>query len=525
MPKVLISDRFSPAAVQAFKHRGIEVDVRPGLSADELMAIIADYDGLAVRSGTKVTAALLAAAPRLRVIGRAGVSTDNIDVAAATDRGVVVMNSPFGNSVTTAEHAIALMFALARHIPAANLSTHQGLWEKDRFVGVDLTGKTLGVVGAGAVGAVVAARAPALGMRVVVFDPYLSVPRARNLCVEKVDLPTLLARSDVISLHATLTSATRHMISAETIALMKDGVRIINCARGGLINEDDLRQAILSGKVAGAALDVFQVEPARDNPLFGLEQVICTPHLGASDTEAQESQALQLAEEMSDYLLSGVVTNAVNRVPLSAEDALKLGPYIKLAEQLGSFAGQMTENPILKVELEYEGHVAGLNIKPLTAIALASLLRPMLDSVNAVNATVVAKARGIAVSEVTTNGAWNYNTLIRLTVTTEARTRAVAGTLFGGDKPRVVEIKGIPIEAELGPHMLYVTNQDKPGFIGALGSLLGSHGVNIATFNLGRDEPGGDAILLAQVDQPLTEDILERIRALPQVVQAKSLHF
>ncbi|MCA1909003.1 MAG: phosphoglycerate dehydrogenase [Magnetospirillum sp.] len=525
MPKVLISDRFSQAAQQAFTHHGIQVDVRPGLSADELKAVIGDYDGLAVRSGTKVTAELLDCAPKLKVIGRAGIGTDNIDLAAATDRGVVVMNTPYGNSVTTAEHAIAMMFALARQIPAANASTHQGKWEKSKFLGVELTGKTLGIVGSGNIGAIVANRALGIGMRVIAFDPFLSEGRAHDMCIEKVDLPTLFARADFISLHTPLTEATRNLICADSIALMKDGVRIVNCARGGLINEADLRDAILSGKVAGAALDVYQVEPATANPLFGLEQVVCTPHLGASTAEAQENQALQVAEQMSDFLLSGIVANALNMAAISAEDAPKLKPYLKLAEQLGSFAGQLTEHAIKAVEVEYEGHVASLNTKPLTAVVLASLLRPMMESVNMVNAPLVAKARGIEVSEVTNERTGDYNTLLRVTLTTEQRSRSVAGTLFGGDKPRVVEIKGIPIEAELGSHMLYVTNQDKPGFIGALGSLLGAKGVNIATFHLGRAEAGGDAILLTQVDQPLTDEILEAVRSLPHVVQAKSLSF
>lgn len=525
MPKVLISDRFSQAAQQAFILRGIEVDVRPGLSTDELKAIIGGYDGLAVRSGTKVSADLLAAATRLKVIGRAGIGTENIDLAAATDQGVVVMNTPFGNSVTTAEHAIALMFSLARQIPAANASTHLGKWEKSRFMGVELTGKTLGIIGSGNIGAVVADRALGLNMRVLAFDPFLSEERAKDMCIEKVDLPTLFARADFISLHTPLTEATRNLICTDSIALMKDGVRIINCARGGLINEADLRAAIVSGKVAGAALDVYQTEPATENCLFGLEQVVCTPHLGASTAEAQENQALQVAEQMSDFLLSGIVANALNMVPVSIEDAPKLKPYMKLAGQLGSFAGQLTEHAIKAVRIEYEGHVAGLNTKPLTAIVLESLLRPMMVSVNMVNAPLVAKARGIEVSEVTNERKGDYNTLLRVIVTTEQRTREVAGTLFGGDKPRVVAIKGIPIEAELGSHMLYVTNQDKPGFIGALGSLLGARGVNIATFHLGRSEAGGDAILLTQVDQPLTDAILDEVKALPHVVQAKALNF
>lgn len=525
MPKVLISDKLSPAAVQIFKDRGIETDVKVGLAPDELKAIIGNYDGLAIRSNTKVTADILAAATNLKVVGRAGIGVDNVDVPAATTRGIVVMNTPFGNSVTTAEHAVAMMFALARDIPQANASTHAGKWEKSKFMGVELTGKTLGIVGCGNIGAIVADRALGLRMKVVAYDPFLSADRAKDLGIEKVDLDTLFSRSDFITLHTPLTEATKNVINAEAIAKMKKGVRIINCARGGLVVEDDLKAAIESGQVAGAALDVFKTEPAKENQLFGNEKVVCTPHLGASTSEAQENVALQVAEQMADYLLTGAVTNALNMPSVSAEDAPKLRPYMQLAGQMGSFAGQLTEHAITAVSIEYEGAVAGLNTKPLTAIILEGLLKPMVEAVNMVNAPVLAKDRNINVSETKNEREGDYHTLIRVTVTTEKRSRSVAGTLFGGDKPRVVSIKGIPIEAELGKHMLYVTNQDKPGFIGALGSLLGKHGVNIATFHLGRALAGGDAILLTQVDQPLTDTILEEVRALPQVVQAKALSF
>jgi D-3-phosphoglycerate dehydrogenase len=525
MAKVLISDKLSAAAVQIFKDRGIETDVKVGLAPDELKAIIGEYDGLAIRSNTKVTADVLAVATRLKVIGRAGIGVDNVDVPAATQRGIVVMNTPFGNSVTTGEHAIAMMFALARDIPQANASTHAGKWEKSKFMGVELTGKTLGVVGCGNIGAIVADRALGLRMRVVAYDPFLSAERAKDLAIEKVDLDTLFARADFITLHTPLTEATKNLIDAGAIAKMKKGVRIINCARGGLIVEEDLKAAIDSGHVAGAALDVFKAEPAKENILFGNDKVVCTPHLGASTSEAQENVALQVAEQMADYLLTGAVTNALNMPSVSAEDAPKLRPYMQLAGQLGSFAGQLTEHALKEVSIEYEGAVAGLNTKPLTAIVLEGLLKPMIEAVNMVNAPVIAKERDISVSETKNEREGSYNTLIRLTVTTEQRARAVAGTLFGGGQPRVVEIKGIPIEAELGPYMLYVTNQDKPGFIGALGTLLGRHGVNIATFHLGRAQAGGDAILLTQVDQPLTEAMLEEVRALPQVVQAKTLSF
>ena len=525
MPKVLISDKLSPAAVQILKDRGIETDLRVGLSADELKAIIGDYDGLAIRSNTKVTADVLAAARNLKVVGRAGIGVDNVDVPAATARGILVMNTPFGNSVTTAEHAIAMMFALARSIPQANASTHAGKWEKTRFMGVEVTGKTLGIVGCGNIGAIVADRALGLRMKVVAYDPFLSADRAKDLGIEKVDLDTLFTRSDFITLHTPLTEATKNLVNSESIAKMKKGVHIINCARGGLIVEEDLKAAIESGHVAGAALDVFKSEPARENLLFGQDKVVCTPHLGASTTEAQENVALQIAEQMADFLLTGAITNALNMPSVSAADAPKLRPYMQLASQLGSFAGQLTEHAVKAVSIEYEGSVAGLNTKPLTAMILEGLLKPMIEAVNMVNAPVIAKERNINVSETTNEREGDYHTLIRVAVETEVRERSVAGTLFGGDKPRVVEIKGIPIEAELGPHMLYVTNQDKPGFIGALGTLLGKHGVNIATFHLGRAQAGGDAILLTQVDQPLTDTILEEVRSLPQVVQAKSLKF
>ena len=525
MPKVLISDKLSPAAVQIFKDRGIETDVKTGLSPAELKDIIGDYDGLAIRSATKVTADILAAAANLKVVGRAGIGVDNVDVPAATQRGVVVMNTPFGNSITTAEHAIALMFALARDIPQANASTHAGKWEKSRFMGVELTAKTLGVVGCGNIGSNVAERAIGLKMRVVAYDPFLSQERAKDLGVEKVELDELIARADVITLHTPLTEATRDIIDAKAMAKMKKGVRIINCARGGLVNEDDLLAALESGQVAGAALDVFRDEPAHENPLFGRDNVIVTPHLGASTKEAQENVALQVAEQMADYLLTGAVTNALNMPSVSAEEAPKLRPYMKLADQLGSFAGQLTEHALKGVTIEYAGQVAELNTRPLTAIILKGLFAPQMESVNMVNAPVIAKEREIQVTEVRTEQSADYHTLIRVTVTTEMRSRGVAGTLFGGDKPRLVEIKEIPIEAELGPHMLFVVNQDKPGFIGKLGSILGDAGVNIATFHLGRAAAGGDAIALIQVDQKLNEDLLAQVRALPQVVQAKALTF
>lgn len=525
MVKVLVSDKLSPAAIDVFKERGVDVDVKTGLTPDELKAIIADYDGLAIRSATKVTADILSAASSLKVVGRAGIGVDNVDVPEASARGVVVMNTPFGNAITTAEHAIAMMMSLARRIPDANASTHAGKWEKSKFMGMELTGKTLGVIGCGNIGAIAADRALGLKMRVVAFDPYLSAERAVDLGVEKVTLDELYARADVITLHTPMTDGTRHMIDAAAIAKMKAGVRIVNCARGGLIVEADLKAAIESGHVAGAALDVFEVEPAKDNPLFGMENVVCTPHLGASTSEAQENVALQVAEQMSDYLLTGAVTNAINMPSVTAEEAPRLKPYMRLAEQIGSFAGQITTSGLRKVEIAFEGAAADLNTRPLTAIVLKGLLAPLMESVNMVNAPVIAKQRDIHIQESKTEHCPDYHTVVRLTVTTERQTRTVAGTLFGGSMPRLIEVNGISVEADLGDHVLYTVNDDKPGFIGSLGTALGGAGVNIASFHLGRASEGGQAVALVNVDQELGEDVLESVRALPHVVQAMALTF
>lgn len=526
MPKVLIADKLSPSAVEIFRQRGVEAEVAVGLTPDELKEKIRGFDGLAIRSATKVTADILAAAESLKVVGRAGIGVDNVDLPTATQRGVVVMNTPGGNAVTTAEHAISMMLALARRIPAADRSTKEGKWEKSKFVGVEVTNKVLGVIGCGNIGAIVAERARGLKMRVVAYDPFLSKERARDLGVRKVDtLGELYKDADFITLHVPVTDQTKGMIDLGAMHQMKHGVRLVNCARGGLIVESDLKRAIQEGQVAGAAIDVFEEEPARDNPLFELEEVVCTPHLGASTTEAQEKVALQIAEQMSDYLMTGAISNALNMPSLTAEESEQLGPYMKLAEQLGSFAGQLTESGLKGITLEYEGHVTELNTRPLTQMALAALLRPMLDTVNMVNAPVVARERDIDVSEVKHERAREYHTLVRITVETERQSRSVAGTLFGGDKPRLVEIKGIPVEAELGPNMLYITNEDKPGLIGNLGRTLGDAGVNIATFHLGRSSPGSDAIALIEVDDGLNETVLEQVRKLPLIKQAKLLKF
>jgi D-3-phosphoglycerate dehydrogenase len=525
MPKVLIADKMSPKAAEVFRARGIEVDEKTGLSKDELLAIIGQYDGLAVRSSTKVTPAVIAAADRLSVIGRAGIGVDNVDVPAATARGIVVMNTPFGNSITTAEHAIALMFALARQIPEADASTQAGKWEKNRFMGVELTGKTLGLIGCGNIGSIVADRALGLKMRVVAYDPFLTPERALALGVEKATLDDLLAKADFITLHTPLTESTRNILSADNLAKTRKGVRIINCARGGLVDEAALKAGLDSGHIAGAALDVFAEEPATASPLFGTPNFISTPHLGASTAEAQVNVAIQIAEQMSDFLLTGGVTNALNMPSLSAEEAPKLKPYMALAEHLGHLMGQLEHGEVRGVRVEVEGAAARLNLKPITAAVLAGLMRTFSDTVNMVNAPFLARERNIEVAEVRHERDTDYQTLVRVTVRTPAGERSAAGTLFGAALPRLVEIFGIKVEADFASRMLFIVNEDKPGFIGRLGSTLGAAGVNIGTFHLGRREAGGEAIVLLSIDQPISEPLLDDLGRLPGVRAVQALRF
>jgi D-3-phosphoglycerate dehydrogenase len=524
-PRVLISDKMDPNAAKIFAERGCDVDVITDKTPDELAAMIGDYDGLAIRSSTKVTKQILDAATNLKVIGRAGIGVDNVDIPNASAKGVVVMNTPFGNSITTAEHAIALMFALARQLPEANAQTQAGLWPKNGFMGIEVTGKTLGLIGAGNIGSIVASRALGLRMKVVAFDPFLTADRAIEMGVEKADLDTLLAKADFITLHTPLTDQTRNILSKENLAKTKKGVRIINCARGGLVDEVALKEALDSGQVGGAALDVFATEPAKESPLFGTPNFICTPHLGASTNEAQVNVALQVAEQMADYLVNGGVTNALNMPSLSAEEAPKLKSYMTLAQKLGSLVGQLAHDNLDNIAIEVEGAAAELNIKPITAAVLSGFMRRFSDAVNMVNAPFLAKERGFDIREVRHDKAGAYHTLVRVTVNTAQGPRSVAGTLFANSEARLVEIFGISLEAELEGNMLYIVNEDAPGFIGRVGTTLGEAGLNIGTFHLGRRSAGGEAVLLLTMDAAIPEPVLKQLSTLPGVKTVKALKF
>lgn len=526
-PKVLVSDKLSETAVQIFRDRGIEVDFDPsiGKDKDKLLSVIDQYDGLAIRSATKATEKIINAASNLKVIGRAGIGVDNIDRAAASKKGVIVMNTPFGNMITTAEHAIAMMFAVARQIPEASASTHAGKWEKSKFMGVELTGKTLGVIGAGNIGGIVCERALGLKMKVVAYDPFLSQERAEKLGVQKVDLDELLARADFITLHVPKTEQTSNILNAEAIAKMKPGVRVINCARGGLVDEVALAEALKSGHVAGAAFDVFEVEPATDSPLFNLPNVVCTPHLGAATTEAQENVAVQVAEQMSDYLLTGAVTNALNMPSVTAEEAKTMGPWLALAGHLGAFIGQMTSEPIKAINILYDGTVASMNLAALNCGVVAGIMKAGNPDVNMVSAPVIAEERGIKISTTSQNKSGVFDAYIKVTVVTQTRERSVAGTVFSDGKPRFIQIKGINVDAEIGRHMLYTTNNDVPGIIGVLGSTMGKNDVNIANFTLGRAAEGGQAIALLYVDAPVSDLVLADLQATGKFNQVSRLEF
>jgi D-3-phosphoglycerate dehydrogenase len=519
---VLVSDNLSPRGIEILKNAGLEVDVKTGMSPEELKACIGEYHGLIIRSATKVTADIVDAATNLKVVGRAGSGLDNVDKTAATKKGIVVMNTPGGNTITTAEHTIALMFALARQVPQATASMKAGKWEKKRFMGVELYNKTMGIVGIGNIGKQVAKRALALGMNVIGYDPYLSEENAKEMGIEKVELPALFKRSDFITIHTPITADTKNLISKKTIREMKDGARIINCARGGIVNEADLYEALKNGKVAGAALDVFEKEPPGDSPLLTLDNVICTPHLGAATEEAQENVAVAIAEQVVDYLVNGVIRNAVNFPSVPADQVQKLKPYLTLAERLGSFASQVFEGAVTEITIEYRGEASALNIAPMNIALLKGFLTTSLEeTVNFVNAPVIAKERGIAVKEMKSADGGDYQSMIVLRVRTDGKENSLAGTLLGRMDPRIVRINNFPVEIVPEGNMLFMYNNDRPGVIGNIGSFLGKCSINIARMHFGRETAGGMAISVVSIDTPVTPAQLEEIKKIPNILSVR----
>ncbi|HVF88641.1 MAG TPA: phosphoglycerate dehydrogenase [Blastocatellia bacterium] len=523
--RILVCDGLERSGVEILNNApGIAVDERPSITPQEILEIIGDYDALIVRSKTQVSADLIARAQKLRVIGRAGTGVDNIDVPSATRRGIVVMNAAAGNTVTTAEHTFAMLMALARQIPQAVASTRGGRWEKNRFLGVELRGKTLGVVGLGRIGSTVASRARAFGMDVIAFDPYFTPEAAREQGIEMVKLDDLFSRSDFITLHTPLTEGTRGLVNAEAIERMKRGVRIINCARGGLIDEQALADAVKSGRVAGAALDVFEKEPVQaDNPLLSLDNVITTPHLGASTQEAQLGVATMIAEQVLNYLKNETVTGAVNVPAISAELLAAIGPYIGLGEKLGLFQGQVFGHDLLEVNIEYSGEVAAHDVKPITQAVIAGLLGPVIERVNIVNATIVAEERGIRITESLHRRARDFASMIRVQCKTAGSESEVAGALFSRRDARIVRINGFNLEAIPSGHMLYLFNRDAPGVLGRFASFIGEQGVNIGRLYLGRKKIGERALALIQIDQPLSEEALRGLSSLADVISVQQV--
>ena len=521
--KILVSDSLSKHGVAILEKAGFAVHVKTKLSQEELLREIRAYEGLIVRSGTKVTAEVIEAAERLKVIGRAGSGLDNVDIHAATRRGIVVMNTPGGNTVTTAEHAMAMICAMTRRIPQATASLKAGKWEKDRFMGVELYNKTLGVVGIGQIGGYLAKLAQGMAMNVVAYDPYLAPERAREMGVEVVDLEELFRRSDIISVHTPLTAETRFLINAAAIEKMKPGVMIVNCARGGIIDEADLVEALKAKRVATAAFDVFAEEPIEsDHPLLALDNFICTPHIGASTTEAQENVAVGIAEQIVDYFTKGLARGAVN-VPSVPPDLLpRLQPYITLAEKMGLLQAQLYEGGLERVTVEYHGEVAGLTLAPLTVAVLKGLLTPILeDVVNDVNAPVIAKDRGIEVKEVKSSDAGDFTSLIRVRVEAGKKVHHLAGTLYHRKEPRIIEIDDFQVEVLPQGYMMLIFNVDKPGVIGWVGQTLGDRGVNIARMQCSREDRGGRALLIIGVDEPVPVDVVETIKGAENILSIR----
>jgi D-3-phosphoglycerate dehydrogenase len=523
--KVLVSDSLSATGIDILRRAGLDVDVKVGMKPEELKACIGAYHGIAIRSATRLTAEIIAAATNLEVIGRAGSGLDNVDRAAATKKGIVVMNTPGGNTITTAEHTLALMISLARKIPQASASMKAGAWEKKKFMGVELFNKTLGIVGLGQIGGEVARRARALAMQVIAYDPFLSDEKAREMGIEKVSVEDIFRRADFITFHTPLTAETKNIVNRDSIATMKDGVRIVNCARGGIINEADLLEGLNSGKVAGAALDVFEQEPpAPGYALIQHENVIVTPHLGASTGEAQENVAIAVAEQIADYLVHGTIRNAVNFPSIPSDQLAKLAPYIKLAEALGSFATQLSDSSIETVSLAFAGEAANLYTAPITIAALKGLLSPILEeTVNFVNAPLIAKDRGIKVEEIRAE-AGDYHTMLTLRIRGGDGEHSYSGTLFSRRDPRIILVDNFPVEIIPEGNILAISNNDKPGVIGGIGNLLGSRGINIAWMHFGRESAGGLAMSVVAVDAHIDEDTMTKIRALPNVLSARQVY-
>jgi len=522
MSKVWIADKMSSRAIEVFKARGIDVDYKPGLSDEEKLAIVGDYDAIAVRSSTTLKGELLEAAQRVKVIGRAGIGVDNVDVEGCSRRGIVVMNTPFGNTITTAELAIAHIVAAARMIPQASQSTRSGLWEKSRFMGMELTGKKAGVIGAGNIGAIVCDRLKGLHMSVYVYDPFISDERADAMGVKKVETVAELAEIvDVLTIHVPLLEVTRNLVNAEIIGRMKKGSIIVNCARGGIVDEDALYEACASGHLRAAALDVFASEPARENRLFELDNISFTPHIGASTDEAQENVAVQVAEQMSDYLLAGTVSNAVNVPSLSEEEQRLLAPYLLLAERMGRFIGQTMKPGYSRVKVSFEGGASHINRKPLINTMLQGLLSHSMEDVNAVNAGMLAKDRGIELSEFACETPDHFSTLITLEVHGDEGVRSVSGTLFDDTRPRFVSFDTCEVEMTPEGNLIVIQNEDKPGMIAAMGAVLADAGINIGDFRLGRREDTANAVAMIQVDSPPSQDVLEQLAALPDMLMVR----
>ncbi len=522
--KVLIADALSDKAVEILRSAELTVDTKTGLKGVELQAIISDYDALIVRSATKATKDIIDKGTNLKIIGRAGIGVDNVDVTAATEKGIVVMNTPQGNALAAAEHSIALMFAAARKVAYADRTMKEGKWEKKSLMGMELYEKTLGVIGIGNIGSIVAEKAVALGMRVIAYDLYISKEFAHGIGVELVDFDTLLKESDFIAIHVPLVKETRGMINKDTIAKMKRGVTIINVARGPIVVEKDLLDALNSGQVGCAALDVFDEEPPpKENPLVLSEKTICTPHLGASTKEAQDKVAIDIANQIVDYFRNGVIKNSVNAPSVTFEVAKQISPYLKLAEKLGTVVSRITEFPIKEVNIQYMGEIAAAETKILTQGIVKSILQEQMEGVNYVNAPVVAKSRAVKIKETKTAEGGDFASLLTIIVKGDGGENMVQGTLFGKKEPRLIKVNNIYLEADLRGHMLFVYNYDKPGVIASIANVFYIRGVNIGGMHFGRESVGGLAISLLDIDKDIEDNVIREIQSLPNIVAIKKI--